>query len=63
MEVDVQDISSNFEYIYRLFNQNYDIKVNLIFYTMLHIINTNNYLKRYNQICIAQSTFCFDNKL
>jgi hypothetical protein len=56
MEVDVQDISSNFEYIYI----GYSTKT---FHTMLHIISTNNYLKNYNQICTAQSTFCFENKL
>jgi hypothetical protein len=50
-------------YIYRLFNQNYDIKVKLTFHTMLHIISTNNYLKSYNQICTTQSTFFFENKL
>jgi hypothetical protein len=61
MEVDVQDISFNFEY--RLFNQNYDIKVKLTFHTLLQIINTNNYLRIYNQICTTQSTFFFENKI
>jgi hypothetical protein len=63
MEVDVQDISFNFEYIYTLFNQNYDIKVKLTFHTMLHIISITNYLKSYNQICTTQCSFCFENKL